>query len=66
MPSLLPLSVADAEVAEKLGDAMPRQETIIVIGVKLSPNGWKHATHFELYRTVVIRARWCQAGKNSN
>ena len=26
----------------RLGDAMPRQETIT--GVKLSPNGWKHAT----------------------
>jgi hypothetical protein len=26
----------------RLGDGMPRQETII--GVKLSPNGWKHAT----------------------
>jgi hypothetical protein len=27
----------------RLGDAMPRRETMI--GVKLSPNGWKHATH---------------------
>jgi hypothetical protein len=48
MPSVLPSSLLmPSWPKRRLGDAMPRQETIT--GVKLSPNGWKHATRCWLH-----------------
>ena len=53
MPSVVPSSVCWPK--RRRGGAMPRQKTII--GVKLSPNGWKHATH--CWRHTPMRRPTC-------
>jgi hypothetical protein len=44
MPNVIPSKLAMAKLSEKMhGNVTPRQRA--TIGAKLSPNGWKRATH---------------------